>query len=189
MNQLKSKVLNKYLDSADTIAQAVEQAELDANYSQILFPNGMVDLIEFYNNQADEQMVKAIEKDKDFAKLGTTAKVAHVIKTRLQQQAKYKSKIQGMFKYLLNPLHAATALKLKYNTMDAIWKLAGDASNDYNFYTKRGLLGIVYMRTINFWFNDNSKDNQDTWAYLDKRLDEVVSVGKNISSLKAKFIP
>jgi ubiquinone biosynthesis protein COQ9 len=64
--------------------------------------------------------------------------------------------------------------------VDAIWHAAGDTSTDYNFYTKRMLLAGVYSATLLFWLNDESEDFAATWAFLDRRIGEVVRIGGSL---------
>jgi ubiquinone biosynthesis protein COQ9 len=65
--------------------------------------------------------------------------------------------------------------------------MAGDRATDYNYYTKRLLLAGVLSSTTLFWLNDRSKDHAATWAFLDRRIDEVLKVGgrlgKTVKSL------
>ena len=61
--------------------------------------------------------------------------------------------------------------------MDSIWYAAGDRSTDYNYYTKRLLLAGVYSSTLVFWLNDRSEGGAASWAFLDRRIDEVMKVG------------
>ncbi|WP_374298103.1 COQ9 family protein, partial [Sphingomonas sp.] len=85
--------------------------------------------------------------------------------------------------FLAMPLNAALALKLLYRTVDAIWYAAGDNATDFNFYTKRGLLAGVYSATLLYWLNDRSQDCADTWAFLDRRIEEVMQVPKLLGRL------
>jgi ubiquinone biosynthesis protein COQ9 len=64
-----------------------------------------------------------------------------------------------------------------------MWHAAGDASSDYNFYTKRGLLAGVYTATLMCWLNDNSDDFADTWAFLDRRVAEVLRAPKAMAGV------
>ena len=51
-------------------------------------------------------------------------------------------------------------------------------STDWNFYSKRGLLAGVYGSTVLFWLQDNSEDFTETWAFLDRRIADVMKVPK-----------
>lgn len=53
-----------------------------------------------------------------------------------------------------NPLNAATALKQRALLVDDIWHAAGDRSSDMDWYTKRALLGAVYMTAELYMLTD-----------------------------------
>lgn len=61
---------------------------------------------------------------------------------------------------------------------DDIWHAAGDKATDYNWYTKRGLLASVYTATELYMLTDYSPGYADTWDVLDRRLEDVVKLGK-----------
>jgi ubiquinone biosynthesis protein COQ9 len=81
------------------------------------------------------------------------------------------------------PIHAALAARLLYRTVDAVWHAVGDRSTDYNFYTKRMLLAGVYSSTVLFWINDKSADCAETWAFLDRRIADVMQIPKAMARL------
>ena len=74
-----------------------------------------------------------------------------------------------------------------YNTVDVIWRAAGDTSTDFNFYTKRGLLAAVYASTVLFWLDDRSEDCAATWAFLDRRIAEVMQFPQVRARVAEKF--
>jgi ubiquinone biosynthesis protein COQ9 len=65
-----------------------------------------------------------------------------------------------------------------YRTVDAIWQVAGDTATDWNFYTKRLLLAGVYGSTLLFWLDDKSEGFAATWAFLERRLADVMRIQK-----------
>ncbi len=76
------------------------------------------------------------------------------------------------------PFHAPLGVKLLYRTIDAMWYAAGDTSTDFNFYTKRVTLAAVYSSTLLYWLNDRSPGSEATWAFLDRRIDNVMAFEK-----------
>nr|MDJ0982739.1 COQ9 family protein [Kiloniellales bacterium] len=44
----------------------------------------------------------------------------------------------------------------------------------------RLLLSGVYSSTLLFWLNDESEDFAETWAFLSRRIDEVLKIGGNL---------
>ena len=47
-----------------------------------------------------------------------------------------------------------------------------------NWYTKRATLSGVYSATVLFWLGDSSEGHQDTWAFLDRRIENVMQIEK-----------
>ena len=65
-----------------------------------------------------------------------------------------------------------------FGTVDAMWRAAGDQSNDFNYYTKRGLLAGVYSATLLHWLSDSSEAHAQTWGFLDARIEDVMKIQK-----------
>jgi len=57
-------------------------------------------------------------------------------------------------------------------------------ATDYTFSTNRGLLAAVYSATVLFWLNDTSEDYAETWAFLDRRIQNVMQIPKLTGRLK-----
>ena len=54
----------------------------------------------------------------------------------------------------------------------------GDTSEDVNWYTKRATLSAVYSSTVLFWLGDTSEGHAETWAFLDRRIENVMQIEK-----------
>jgi ubiquinone biosynthesis protein COQ9 len=76
------------------------------------------------------------------------------------------------------PMHAGDGAKAIWGTADKIWNALGDTSDDVNWYTKRATLSGVYSATVLYWLGDDSADNQATWEFLDRRIDDVMQIEK-----------
>ena len=68
-----------------------------------------------------------------------------------------------------------------------IWYLAGDTSTDYNWYTKRALVSTTFLSTELFMLQDESESNSETFAFLDRRINEILSAGVGIMSARNVF--
>lgn len=64
---------------------------------------------------------------------------------------------------------------------DEIWFLAGDTGMDGSWYTKRASLAAVYAATEVFQTADQSTEFRDTEEFMDRRLQEVKTVGGLVS--------
>ena len=76
------------------------------------------------------------------------------------------------------PNNAVRASRRLWRTVDTIWHAAGDTGGGFGYYTKRGLLAAVYSSTLLFWLDDRSEDFEDSWAFLERRIDDVMRIGK-----------
>jgi ubiquinone biosynthesis protein COQ9 len=65
---------------------------------------------------------------------------------------------------------------------DEIWFLAGDTAVDSSWYTKRASLAGIYAATEVYQTTDQSTDYKDTEEFLDRRLEELRTVGGTVSS-------
>ena len=75
---------------------------------------------------------------------------------------------------LAMPQNLPLALRISWRTADLMWRIAGDTSTDFNHYTKRMTLGAVYGSTLLVWLDDQSEGWNDTAAFLDRRIDDVM---------------
>jgi ubiquinone biosynthesis protein COQ9 len=76
------------------------------------------------------------------------------------------------------PQNAAIGAQLVWGTADAIWKALGDTSDDVNWYSKRAILSGVYSSTVLYWLADESAGHEATWAFLDRRIADVMRFEK-----------
>jgi ubiquinone biosynthesis protein COQ9 len=146
------------------------------------FPGGAIEMIEFHSLLADRRMVAEFEAA-DRGGLKLREKVALAVRLRLQANMPHREAIRRAVATLALPIHAALAARLLYRTVDAAWHAVGDRSTDYNFYTKRMLLAGVYSSTVLFWINDKSADCAETWAFLDRRIADVMQIPKAMARL------
>ena len=145
-----------------------------------LFPAGIANAIAAYGAWADEKM-KAAFLDRFEAELSVMPvhkKIRTLILIRLKQAAPHKEVVRRTMAVLARPQHAKLAAKLLYDTVDVMWRAAGDTATDYNFYTKRATLSAVYSATLLAFLADNSADMTKTEAFLSRRLVDIARTPK-----------
>src|SRR6056297_472176 len=76
------------------------------------------------------------------------------------------------------PHHAGDSAKAVWQTADAVWNALGDTSEDHNWYTKRATLSGVWAATVLYWLGDDSPGHQNTRAFIDRRIEEVMQIEK-----------
>lgn len=147
------------------------------------FPYGAVDMISHYSDLADRRMVAEMER-RGVAQMKVRERIAAAIRIRLEDAAPHKDALRRALTVLALPTNAPAALRSLYRTVDAIWRAAGDTATDWNFYTKRGLLAGVFSSTVLCWLDDTSEDHTETWAFLDRRIEDVMRVPKVTARLR-----
>lgn len=150
------------------------------------FPGGARDALILWHEVADQQMIAAITRP-EIARLRTRERVAAAIRARLEANLNHREAVRAGCTTLLMPQNAVVASKLLYNTVNAIWYAVGDKSTDYNFYTKRALLAAVYSATVMYWLNDKTHNCSATWAFLDRRIEEVMRIPQAFGQATARL--
>jgi ubiquinone biosynthesis protein COQ9 len=152
---------------------------LDPALAANAFPGGPAELLEAFSAEIDRRMLVELE-GRDLKSLKHRQRIGTAVRARLELLAPRREAVRRGLSFLALPRHAALGVRCLYRTVDAIWHAAGDTSTDYNFYTKRMLLAGVYSATLLFWLNDESDGFAATWAFLDRRLAEVVKIGGSL---------
>jgi ubiquinone biosynthesis protein COQ9 len=159
-------------------AKAVHAGLADLGLPQeaagLAFPGGMAEMIRHWASMLDRQMEEAMAAAADeMAMLTLPERVARAVRLRLEACRPDREAVRRAIAYLALPLSQAVALRITYETVDAIWYAAGDRSTDFSYYTRRASLTAVYAATVMFWLDDHSDDSAATWAFLDRRLDDL----------------
>ena len=167
--------------------QALRAGAVDAGFAaeraDQVFAGGPVQAVVHFCDLADRLMLQDLEAA-GLDQLRIREKIATAVRLRLSRWAPHREAIRKATGVLMRPSAAAASTKTLYNTVHAMWRAAGDRSTDYNFYTKRALLAGVYSSTLLVWLDDKSEDFQDSWAFLDRRIENVMSIEK--AKAKAK---
>lgn len=166
------------------LENAAQKAGYDAAMVRSVFPRGVLDAAAHLSGWANSKMLDAL-KNVDLSSLKIRERIALAVRTRLDVLEDYKEAERLALSLWVRPLRKFEAAKLVWATADVIWNWAGDTSTDYNYYTKRALLSGVITSTTLFWLTDNSKDSHETSAFLDRRIENVMSIGKIVGKMKA----
>lgn len=151
------------------------------------FPGGPAEMIAYASTRSDQRMLAELEP-RDLAAMKVRERIACAVRLRLEQLTPHREAARRGLGFLTLPQNAVLGAQCLYRTVDAIWRATGDTSTDYNFYTKRLLLAGVYSSTLLYWLNDESKGFTETWAFLDRRLAEVVKVGGKLGRKVSKLL-
>ena len=178
--------------------EAMEQGALDINFEKKktsylrikifkeLFRNGPIDFINVFSEIIDLEVKENYNLIKSKPER-VPEKIKTIIMIRLKLCQLYKEAVRSSVSLTALPANAKVSLKILYRTCNSIWRIAGDKSTDFSFYTRRASLAAVYLSTLLFWLNDNSNSNVETELFLDRRLSDISKISnlkKPISNLK-----
>lgn len=161
--------------SEATLQAAITDSGVAPALARALYPRGGVDLAVAYHRAGDAAMRDALGA-RDLTVLRFRDRVALAIRLRLEAADKELVR-RGSALFAL-PQHALEGAGLIWSTADAIWTALGDTSRDINWYSKRTSLSAVYGATVLFWLGDTSDDHEATWAFLDRRIENVMQFEK-----------
>jgi ubiquinone biosynthesis protein COQ9 len=111
-------------------------------------------------------------------------RIAHCVRRRIELVAEHREAVRRGAALLALPLYAPEGAKLVWETADTIWNACGDTATDYNWYTKRMSLGGIYSATMLYWLGDASPNHANSWAFLDRRIDEVMRFEKTKAQME-----
>ena len=127
------------------------------------------------NAALDSWMVEEVARlTADGRKLPVGKFVRSCVETRLRMNGPLvRAGLWGEAAALVCQSDPVQALETWQEVCDDIWYRAGDTSHDSNWYTKRITLAAVMAATDLFMLQDNSPDFQDSWSFLDRRLEDL----------------
>lgn len=111
------------------------------------------------------------------------ARITALVEARLDLMLPHREALRRALSLLAMPQNLRRAARLGWRAADAMWNAAGDTATDYNHYTKRAILGSVYVATTTVFLDDESEDLTETRAFLGRRIDGIMRFEK----VKAKF--
>ena len=159
-----------------TFRAAIADTGIEPGVARAVCPRGAVDLALAYHEAGDMAMLAAIEAA-TLEEMKYRDRVAFCVRARLEAVEDKELVRRGMSLFSL-PHHATDGAQALWKTCDRIWVALGDSSNDINWYTKRMTLSGVYSATVLYWLGDDSPDHHDTWAFLDRRIEDVMQIEK-----------
>ena len=163
--------------TARTLGNAVREAGFEAAMARRAFPGGVKDLLACFMDETDRQLLAALDPA-ELAGLRIRERIALIVRTRLELLGPHREAVRRALASRMLPGRGAGALQGLARAVDLMWHLAGDTATDFNWYTKRALLAGVHTTTLFFWLNDNSDGFEETWAFLDRRIENVMRIQK-----------
>ncbi len=163
--------------SRAALRAAARRCGITMEGARALFPGGAADLVAAFSRWADQRMLDRFEA-LPLTDTRISDRIARAIATRFDIVAPWREAVRRALTVLALPYNAPLAVRLVYDTVDAIWYAAGDAATDFSFYTKRAILAGIYSAAVLYWLEDRSEGFVDTLAFVDRRLAAVARFGR-----------
>ena len=161
---------------------ACKEADISEEKARLFCPRGALDLAVAFHKWGNEQFETSFKK-KNISQLKVREKIKKAVELRILLASDKEAVRRGVVLFSL-PINAFEGSRLIWDTSDLIWELIGDNSEDYNWYSKRAILSGVYASTVLFWLGDNSDGSEETWHFLDRRIEDVMRFEKVKVQLK-----
>ena len=159
--------------SRETLLHCAKKQKLSTPNLALVFPSFEYDVLKYLIAQ-NNSLVEKNYNSFNNSRLKTRDKIKTIMELKFDSNAYLKDALPEMLKFLLRPGNIFMSIKMLHQNSDFIWKLAGDKSNDFNYYSKRGLLSMVYLATLIYWLNDKSNKGIGTKNFISKSVDGIV---------------
>ena len=159
--------------SRETLLHCAKKQKLSTPNLASMFPSFEYDVLKYLIAQ-NNSLVEKNYNSFNNSRLKTRDKIKTIMELKFDSNAYLKDALPEMLKFLLRPGNIFMSIKMLHQNSDFIWKLAGDKSNDFNYYSKRGLLSMVYLATLIYWLNDKSNKGIGTKNFISKSVDGIV---------------
>lgn len=159
------------------LAVAARELDIDPATAKRAFPRGALDLVKAFHAAADQAMLAAVPAEA-LGQMRIRDRIAALVRARLAYLEPHREAVRRAIALQAMPVYAAPSLAAAARTVDLIWRAAGDTATDFNYYSKRLLLGGVYGSTMLYWLNDRSPGAEGTWRFLDRRIADVMKIQK-----------
>lgn len=166
--------------SRRTLVNAAADCGVDPATARRLFPELGDSLLRWLDDWADRQMLAAVEGE-DLTRLPVRRRVARLVRARFTALAPHREALRRALAARTLPQNLPPSGRALWRTVDLIWEAAGVGgapAEGWSWYTRRASLAGVLVATGIYWLDDASDGQDETWAFLDRRIDDVMRIGK-----------
>ena len=181
--------------SRRTLEEAIADSGVERGIAALAFPRGGVDMALEFHRMMDRRLEEELSGI-ELARMKVRERVTFAVRRRIELVADQRDAVRRGATLLGLPIYAVDSSRALWETADLIWRLCGDTATDYNWYTKRAILASVYSASVLYWLGDESVGFQNTWSFLDRRIENVMrfekmkaSVEKNPLARAAFWLP
>src|SRR5436190_9909345 len=152
--ETEAKLLNAALPLAPElgwnrplVVRAGREIGLSLGETELLLPNGARDLAALLSRRHDALALQALAGT-DPTTLKIRERIRAAVAARISAAMADEAAVRRMCGFLALPTNLPLALRLVWESADAIWRWAGDVATDENHYSKRAILAGILITTL-----------------------------------------
>lgn len=195
VKEIRDAIVTAVLDDYDSqegwtweeVIRGGARAGYDEAVARAVFPGRLSGVLDAFADLADHAMLQALKKQKPDA-MRVRDRIRMAVMARFAFLAQHKEAERAAITFHAFPFRKIAGARLLWRTADRIWDWAGDTATDYNRYTKRGLLCGVLASTALAFLGDDSENLRVTAEFLDRRIDNVMELGKVVGRFKKQAV-
>lgn len=163
--------------TAEAAKVAADRAELTQGEQVLAAPGGVLDLLKHFFDAAESRAKEKLGAQ-DLSALRVPERVRVGVLTWLDALSPHQEAVRRATARGYMPWGTGAAMQRGWSVADMIWAQSGVDSDDYNRYSKRGILMATLPGIINYWADQ--PDREDLVEFVDSRLKSASSVGQTV---------
>lgn len=185
---LEAALLHAAFDgwSRRTLHNAAHDAGVDTATARRLFPRGGDSLLAWLDDWADRRMLAAVE-GLELERMPVRRRIALLVRSRLEPLSTHREAVRRAVAARGLPANLAGAGQSVWRTVDLMWQtagLGGSPAEGFAYYSRRATLAGVLTSTLLYWLGDQSEDTAASWAFLDRRIEDTMRIGRLRSTVE-----
>ncbi|MDX6750490.1 COQ9 family protein [Geminicoccaceae bacterium 1502E] len=166
--------------SRKTLMAAATDLGIERSDALRLFPQGGNSLLDWLDGWADRRMLDAVDID-ELAAMPIRRRIATLVRARFEALQPHREAVRRAVAARSVPPSTLQGGRSLWRTVDVIWQTAlpgPETDQGISYYTRRATLSGVLVSTLLYWLDDHSEGATDSWAFLDRRIEDVMRFGK-----------
>nr|CCA20616.1 ubiquinone biosynthesis protein COQ9 putative [Albugo laibachii Nc14] len=180
----QQRILSKSLQHVNELGWSVDALSAgarDAGYPSVahgMLPNGAIDLVHFFMDDCQSRLRSSLDnRTTQLQSMSVPDRLKTGLKTRLEYLVPYRGNWAQAMALGAMPRNALPTFQRLAKLVDEIWYYAGDVSTDMSWYQKRAILLGIYASAELFYLTDTSANSEETWNFINRRIEETITLG------------
>ena len=188
-NKIKSIILQKLKKIvsdegwSEKVLKQLLQNGVEKSDLVTFFQYDYKELLKFSLEELNKSLEKEINKI-NIINYSLNKRIKKILMLRINILNNDKKFYKKTFYHLLIPSNNKIMKSSLYKSVDTMWYLAGDNSTDFNFYTKRLILAVIYVNALFVLFNKNFDEVESNIDRNLKKISKIPKIKDRISFIK-----